>query len=134
MRLGICILLLLFAVQQAEADMNNSVFALHRKDRFSASKAIPSLCDNPSTVTIEPNYSPNYTNTPCNQYTVAGPFGASTVYLVIAGAGTEGVGAASFGIDYSGSPGVGIDPTYVNWTLCADGLEFPNDGGKGDFP
>ena len=135
MRFGILALLVFCIASEASASMTNAKFALHRKNKFSPSKAIPSLCDNPATTTIEPNYSPNYTNTPCDQYTVTGPApGASTVYLVVADAGTEGVAGISFGIDYSGHTGVGIDPVFVTFTPCADGLMFPNDGGHGDFP
>jgi hypothetical protein len=116
--------------------MDSVKFALHRKDRFVATKAMPSLCDNPSTPTEEPNYSPNYTDLGCNEYVVTGPLGASTVYLVIANAGEEGISAASFGIDYSGRPNQmsGIDPQYVSFTPCADGLIFPNSGPNGEFP
>jgi len=119
----------------AEAGMQLARFALDYKPKFVASKSIPSLCDNPATVTEEPNYSPNYTNTPCTNYTVTAPLGAGQVYLVIAKAGTEGVAAASFGISYCGSKGAGIDPEFVTWTPCADGLQFPNnDGVHGNFP
>jgi len=134
MRFGILALLLLCLTGEVAGSMTNAKFALHRKNKFSATKAIPNLCDNPSTTSIEPNYSPNYTNTPCDQYSVTGPLGASTIYLVIADAGLEGVGAASFGVDYSGNATVGIDPRYVTFTPCADGLTFPNSGGHGDFP
>jgi hypothetical protein len=120
----------------AEAGMENAVFALDYKPKFVASKAIPYLCDNPATAPQEPNYSPNYTNTSCLEYTLDRcPMGPGQVYVVIARAGSEGIAGASFGISYSGSMGVGIDPQYVTWTPCADGLSFPNnDGVHGDFP
>jgi hypothetical protein len=126
-----------------QASMENARFALHYKPKFVATKTIPSLCDNPATTTIEPNYSPNWnsdTTTPnplsCFNYSVScEPMGAGEVYLVIGKAGTEGVSAVSFGISYSGSSHVGIDPAWVTWTPCADGLQFPNsDGVHGDFP
>ena len=118
------------------AGMEYARFALHRKDKFSPTKSIPDLCDNPATSTEEPNYSPDYTNIPCLQYRLQGPApGASTVYAVVAKAGAEGVLAASFGVNYSGTVGVGIDPRYITWTSCTDGIQFPNnDGVHGDFP
>jgi len=127
----------------AEAGMENARFALDYKPKFVATKTIPSLCDNPATTTIEPNYSPNWnsnTKTPnplsCFDYSVScEPMGAGEVYLVIGKAGTEGVAGVSFGISYGGSSQVGIDPAWVTWTPCADGLQFPNsDGVHGDFP
>lgn len=120
----------------AEAGMESAVFAMHYKPKFVASKAIPNLCDNPATPTEEPNYSPNYSNLPCGSYsTYRSPLGSGQVYVVIAKAGAEGVSAASFGVAYGGSTGQGIDPAYVTWTSCTDGLSFPNnDGVHGDFP
>ena len=119
----------------ADAGMENCRFALHYKPKYVYSKAMPSLCDNPATVTEEPNYSPNYTNTPCTNYsTWCEPMGAGQVYLVIGRAGSEGVAAASFGITYGGSSHTGIDPAWVTWTPCADGLSFPNGGVNGEFP
>jgi hypothetical protein len=119
-----------------EAGMENVRFALEYKPTYVYSKAIPYLCDNPATVTEEPNYSPNFTNTPCTSYSVScQPFGPGEVYIVLGHAGSEGVGAASFGISYGGSSGVGIDPQWVTWTPCADGLSFPSsDGVHGLFP
>src|SRR5215510_7365827 len=107
----------------AEACMENARFALDYKPKFVATKAIPSLCDDPATVTEEPNYSPNYTDTPCSYYSVScEPMGAGEVYLVIGQVGSEGIAGVSFGISYSGSSHVGIDPAWVTWTPCADGL------------
>jgi len=92
-------------------------FALHAKDKFSPSKTVPTVCD----------YSPNADNLPCLNYTVERPApGSADVFLIVGQAGSIGVIGASCGIDYSGSPGVGIDPTFITWTGCADGLEFPN--------
>ena len=106
----------------ANAGMENAVFALDYKPKFVASKAIPYLCDNPATATQEPNYSPNYTDTPCSYYNVScEPLGAAQVYLVIATVNREGVGAASFGISYGGTSGVGVDPAFLTWAPCADG-------------
>ena len=121
---------------ESRAGMEHSVFAVHYQPKFEASKTIPTLCDNPSTATEEPNYSPNYTNTRCDQYTISHcPLGPGQVYVVVAGVGLEGLAAASFGVNYTGSDGAGIDPRYVGWTPCADGLSFPNsDGVHGDFP
>lgn len=111
-------------------------FAVHYKPKFVASKTIPNLCDNPSTASEEPNYSPNYTDTRCDRYTVNQcPLGPGQIYVVVVRAGVEGIAAASFGVNYDGSDGLGIDPRWVSWTPCADGLSFPNnDGVHGDFP
>ena len=115
-----------------DAGMEGVRFAVHYKTNSVTSK----LCDIPSTTVEEPNYSPNYTNTPCQAYQVSRvPLGAGRVYVVIGKVGQEGVGAASFGVTYNGSSGQGIDPAYVTWTACADGLSFPNsDGVHGNFP
>ena len=135
---------MLVLASSAMADMTNVRIAAHRKDKFVASKTVPSLCDNLATPTEEPNYSPNFDNIPCSQYTVTGPApGASTIYVVVGQAGTEGIAAASFGVDYDGrnpdhvlasGDETGINPDLSTFTACADGLSFPNDGGMGDFP
>ena len=118
----------------AAASMTNARIAAHYKPKFVPTKSIPVLCDNPSTPTIEPNYSPNYDNLPCHQYTVQGPLGPGQVYAVVGRAGGEGVAAASFGVEYSGSAGIGVDPRYISWTSCTDGFEYPNAGANGEFP
>jgi len=120
----------------AEAGMENARFAMHRKDKFSPTKTVSRLCDDLSTETIEPNYSPNYTHTSCWEYNLTAALGASEIYVVIAHAGLEGVAAASFGVDYAGRAGqhVGIDPALTQWTGCANGLQFSNSGGNGEFP
>ena len=134
---------ILLSCLAAEASMDNCRFALHYKPKFVASKTIAYLCDDPATTTIEPNYSPNWNSTtkfpnplPCSSYDyTCEPMGPGQVYLVIGRAGTEGVSAASFGISYGGSNHVGIDPSRVTWTPCANGLSFPNsDGTHGLFP
>ena len=139
----------LVLAHSAFAGMENSRFALHWKTEFVASKTIGTTCPNPTSALATPNYSPNWGSTtttpspiPCSNYITAGPLGANltgaTVYLVVGKAGTEGVAAASFGVDYHGGTnlpaGTGIDPAFVTFTPCADGLTFPNDGGNGDFP
>ena len=125
----------IFMFQDLWAGMENCRFALHWKQKFSPSKTISSLCDNPATTTVEPNYSPNFGNISCLSYATNAPIGAGVVYVVIGAAGSEGVLGASFGIEYDGTAGVGIDPQFVTWTPCADGLQFPsNDGVHGDFP
>jgi hypothetical protein len=123
--------------------MENVRFCLHRKPAFSPTEAIPALCDDPATATVEANYSPNFDNLSCDEYSVNAPLGSSTVYVVIGQAGEEGVGAVSFGIDYEGSdadgvPGTGdetgILSSRTTWTSCANGLMFPSSGFNGDFP
>jgi len=134
---------LLFAESSATAGMQNVRFCLHAKPAFSPTDAIPSLCDNPATAEIEPNYSPNFENLPCDQYMVNAPLGPSAVYLVVAQAGEEGVAGVGFGIYYNGSatdsdPGQaiwGIVSSQTTWTSCANGVSYPNsDGVHGDFP
>ena len=124
----------LLLASTAMAGMENCRFALHWKAKFSPTKTIPTKCDNPSTPTEEPNYSPNFENLACRNYATQGPAGSGEVYVVVGKAGTEGVSAVSFGVDYSGSAGAGIDPAFVTFSICADGLSFPNDGGFGEFP
>src|SRR5262245_66012936 len=88
-----------------EAGMENVAFALHYKSKFVPSKQMLYLCDNPATTTEETNYSPNFENLPCGSYCTKGPLGAGQVYVVIARAGSEGVSATSFGVNYGGSSG-----------------------------
>jgi hypothetical protein len=126
--------------------MENCRFAMHWQPKFTPTKTITLLCDNLTTTTVEPNYSPNWgSNTrfpnplPCTSYTTDAPVGAGVVYVVVADAGSEGVAAVSFGIDYHGGSSTptntGIDPQFVTWTPCADGVSFPNsDGVHGLFP
>ena len=122
--------------------MENAKFCLHRKPAFVSSKNAPVLCDDPATASVEPNYSPNFENLPCDQYTVNAPLGPSTVYVVVADAGEEGVAAVSFGVDYFGSDPDGMPATgdetgilssRTTFTMCANGLAFPDDNGYGDF-
>jgi len=131
----------LVLAHSAFAGMENCRFALHWKPKFSATKTINSLCPNASNALLTPNYSPNWNSAttianplPCTSYTVTNAAQAGQVYIVVGRAGTEGVAAASFGIDYTGSAGTGVDPAFCTFTPCADGLTFPNDGGNGDFP
>jgi hypothetical protein len=124
---------LLLWASDAMAAMENVRFALHRKDKFE-SKTLK-ICDNPGTPTEEPNYSPNYDQIPCEDYTVTGPISVgSTVYVVVGHTDPGGIVAASFGVDYNGSAGTGIDPDFTGWTACADGIGYPNAGTQGVFP
>ena len=70
----------------------------------------------------------------CSLYNTSFGSGTNNVWVVVGQAGDVGITGVSFGLDYSGSPGSGIDPRYVLWTRCTDGLDFPNDGGNGEFP
>jgi hypothetical protein len=134
-RLSLLLLLgsLLFVGSPATADMQNVRFCLHAKPAFSPTESVPSLCDDPATATIEPNYSPNFENLSCGQYNVNAPLGPSDVYLVVARAGMEGVAGVEFGVRWNGSdpdgiPGTGDETGIVTsrttWTSCADGLDF----------
>lgn len=128
----------------AMADIVDMRIAMHRKDKFSPTKTIANACDSPATTTIEPNYSPNWNSTttvadplPCTDYTVTGPApGPSQIYIVIGQGPAIGISGVSFGIDFNGRAGQqnGVDPSFTSWVACADGLQFPNDGGFGDFP
>src|SRR5262245_3192737 len=119
--LGACSLL----ACEAQAGMESVRFCLHVKPAFSPTEAIPSLCDDPARITVEPNYSPKFDNLTCSQYNVNAPLGPSTVYLVIARAGEEGIIGAAFGVHYDGSdpdgmPGTGDETGIVSsqttWT------------------
>ena len=132
-RTSVLATLLLVIAIPAAAGMENVRFCLHAKPAFSPSESIPSLCDDPATATIEPNYSPNFDNLPCSQYNVNEPLGPSDVYLVVARAGEEGIGSVEFGLrsngsDPDGRPGTGDESGIVmsraTWTSCADGLDF----------
>ena len=72
----------------------------------------------------------------CSYYNTS--FGAGFpgphTYVIAVQGGAVGITGVSFGIDYDGATGVGVDPQYVQWTRCTDGLDFPNDGGNGKFP
>ena len=127
----------------ALAGMENVRFSLHYKPAFSPTESVPSLCDDPATPNVEANYSPNFDNLSCDQYTVNAPLGPSTVYVVVARAGEEGIAAVAFGVAYYGedpdsTPGTGDDTgilsSQTTWTSCANGLFFPNDAGNGEFP
>jgi hypothetical protein len=110
-------LLVLIPASALAGPHDNARFALHAKDKFMPTKTTPSVCD----------YSPNIDNVPCLNYTVERPApGSADVFLMIGQAGSVGVTGASCGILYSGTTGVGIDPGFITWTGCADGLEFPN--------
>jgi hypothetical protein len=56
--------------------------------------------------------------------------------MVIAQADTPlfnpGVTGVSMGIEYNGNQGQGVD--VISWTLCSDGIEYPNAGPRGDWP
>jgi hypothetical protein len=139
----------LVLAHSAFAGMENCRFALHWKPKFSATKTINTLCPNATNTLGTANYSPNWGSAtitpspiPCTSYQTNGPLGAAQVYLVIGRAGTEGVAAASFGVNYHGGTNTadanGIAPQFVTWTSCADGLAFPNADascvGTCDFP
>jgi hypothetical protein len=126
----------------AMASMENCRFALHWQAKFVSTKTINRLCDDPATATVEPNYSPSWNSVtttpdplPCTSYVPSGALGAAQVYLVIGRAGAEGVAGASFGVHYQNGTHAGIDPAFLTFTPCSDGLIFPNnDLVHGDFP
>jgi hypothetical protein len=69
----------------------------------------------------------------CNDYVTAGSLlTAYYAYLVAAKVDTNGISGISFGIEYNGDTGNGVD---VNgWFQCADGLPFTSPGPRGEFP
>lgn len=132
--LSLCLISLVSST--AAAGITNGWFALHREHKFSPTKTISRLCDDLSTPEIEPNYSPNFQEIPCYNYTTNAPsLAGSQVYLVVGNlGGQEGVAGGSFGIEYSGSEGIGIDPRYVTWTPCNDGMTQGMAGPHGNWP
>jgi|GEM_PF-782168 len=90
--------------------------------------------------TICTSWSPNEQGIPCSDYVVEGPTGQNLlVYLVIGQFPVpnppvegNGVGGVSLGIEYNGANQEGVD--VFGWTMCADGLEFPNAGSRGEWP
>ena len=71
---------------------------------------------------------------PCSSYTTAGRVGVSyDAYLVVADVSPfEGIKGVSCGIQYDPALASGVD--LYSWTLCADGLEWPNEGPNGIWP
>ena len=68
--------------------------------------------------------------TPCSEYATEWSLGTGTyIYLVIGQADpVAGIKGLSCGVDYSASN------LFVSWNFCGDGLQFPSDGGNGDWP
>jgi hypothetical protein len=115
-------LLLVGAASEAAESKFDARIALHRTQ--TTTKA----------TTICNTYSPLAQSLPCTQFTTTAPLGYSLVYMVV-GQAYEGILAVSFGIDYNGrgdattgvvGPADGLDPDFNTFTLCADGLPFPN--------
>ena len=119
-------LLFSFGIQQAQAgNQLTPKVALHVSATTSKSTTICST------------WSPNGKRIPCSDYATEGPLGENLlVYMVIAQADTPlfsgGVGGISMGIEYNGDVGQGVD--VFSWTMCADGLQFPNAGPRGEWP
>jgi len=125
--LTLCLLVLPAAAAAGPHDFAR--FALEAKDPFSPTKSM-GLCGPGS-------YDPNAQGTPCPDYDVTRPIRENPgplLYLVVAQLGSVGITGASCGIDYTGGSGSGVDPAFVTWTGCTDGLEFPNAGPNGDWP
>jgi hypothetical protein len=115
-------LLAAFVPSAWAVDARDSRFALHRV-------AVPG-----PTPTAWCSSGPNAADTPCSAYNTSAPLGYSLVYIVIGMAPPVGVNGASFGIDYDGREGTGIDPRYVTFDFCFDGLVLAKEGEFGDFP
>ena len=89
------------------------------------------------TATICTAWSPNSHGIPCSQYVVQGALHQDMlVYMVIAQVDTPlynvGIIGITMGIQYNGNTGQGLD--VIGWTLCSDGVEYPNAGPRGDWP
>lgn len=108
----------------------NARFALHVKAPLAPGDTTP-LCGPGS-------YSPNEENLPCSAYTVTrsqvGEWPGPVVYVMVGHADSVGIEGVDLGIDYTGGAGTGIDPQWVTWTACTDGLEFRNNGPNGEWP
>lgn len=102
--------------------------ALHAKSNYAPSKFFPTLCSwNPSIADGKD----------CSGYNTHGLIGESPgphIFVMAGQGGSPGIIGVSFGVDYNGSSGVGIDPQFVQFTLCTDGEMFPNGGPSGEFP
>jgi len=131
MKLWIPILLVMIGAAPTLAGPHDQArFALNVQPPFTPTKTM-GLCGPDS-------YDPNAWDIPCSQYTVSrdslrewpGP----VIYLVVGQLGSVGILGASCGIDYTGGPGTGIDPQWVTWTGCSDGLEYYFPGPNGDWP
>lgn len=74
------------------------------------------------------------TTTPCSEYSIGAPLHTPyTVYLVVANLEpVDGVSAISFGLSYN--PLIDQGASFVNWTLCATGLQFDQSGIHGAWP
>lgn len=104
----------LLAVPAAgEAIPKGPKFALHIQSH--AGKGV-SVCD----------VGPVETTTPCSSFDTQGLVGVGyDLYVVIGQADSTGIGGVTFGIDYNGADGEGVD-IVGTWTLCSTGLEFPS--------
>lgn len=95
-------------------------FALHAIPEPTG-KTVPPVCPG------DPGSADPITNgIDCGSVTTARPGGSyNWVYLLIGGA-DQGIGGASFGVEYHGI----YEPTYLSesgWTLCSDGLNYPSE-------
>lgn len=87
--------------------------------------------------TICTSWNPNSLHIPCSQYVVDGPLLQNKlVYMVYTQVDSPlfngGITGISLGIEYNGNAGQGVD--VQGWTLCSDGLDYPNAGPRGDWP
>lgn len=128
---GLLLVALTLFPNDAGADWSDNSWvriALHVGAHFTPSEAFPDLCSgNP----LAKN------GLDCSQFNTAfgtNDFPGPHVYIVAGQGGPEGILGASFGVDYTGSAGSGIDPQYVLFTSCTDGTVFPDVGPNGEFP
>jgi hypothetical protein len=109
-----------------EIPYTNAVLAVHVADRTTKASTI---CGTSSP--IDPGHPGGQLS--CSAFTSYGSLCAPyLVYLVVAKVDTSGISGASFGIEYNGDPGLGVDVN--SWTQCADGLPFTSNGLRGEFP
>jgi hypothetical protein len=123
-RFSCTVVLLLFVTAHVRASNQDASFALHR---VSVSGPIDGCGVD----------SPNALGLPCSDYTVTAPLGESYVFVVVGGAGDEGVTVVRFGVNYDGRKDQmnGIDPDLITFTYCNEGgIVYPASYGYGDFP
>ena len=84
--------------------------------------------------TICSTWSPNTKGIPCSDYIVQGSLNQNVLVYMVAQVDSlsSGIAGLTAGIEYNGNLGQGVD--VYSWTLCTDGLEFPNAGPRGEWP
>lgn len=112
------LVLLLFPASTAFANLDSTRVAVHADPVLGGG-----ICPG-----VVGSRDPNTMGIPCSGYTTESSAFATVVYLVVVTQDdTDGVLYLSCGIDYGSN-------LYATWIRCSDGLEFPGDGGNGNWP